>query len=678
MQRGNDCAVWERQLPFLKGLDRYLVAELGAQLVELEHAGADRGLLIVMRQVQRVIVAAAYASGSNSFSADAYIRDHCPRSVLCLHGKYLRDRNAWGRPEHNAERSEYQRVQDAIGASRKDSFLAALLERAEIDEPARIEFMADLLARHGRRDEEEALNIGEETRPALLRLIQRWIDTMLASPQANRHQFATVVRASARVPDPQFVPGLRQMLERDLADWTQAREEHARSPYRGASSPDVTHSHTLEYQRALAAIGGDATVSVLKNFLTDLRFGANAAGALFEIWNHEHPSAKAPHFASWHDYSRSKELRKQRATPETLSTCDFAEAIFDVVRSIGTKDADVAVQRHALALGVIGLGLPHGTKRAEIAALLALPLPYAAKQRLLIGAAMAGEIVSADMLVAGIEELLETSKKEAWRVGEDRGELLSWVELFAFSDRPEGVLDVVGLLPQQYSYPRSLERLFSALSKSPHECALDVLQALARRDPRVAAEHDWLDAVIKLGTEESAQAVLAIVCDGQLAGVRGVNSFHFSRHLARLGEEFASIKDEMLRRHEGMSRGPAKSILESALAELADPSIIPALIRGYASDGRSYDGGLSSALRKVALGQRPAEGWGAGAYQEFSVSLTALRAQLLAMAAANDAQSALAERCLITIEKLRDEHGRIDDEPRHPDIGSGRQWPLIR
>ena len=30
MQSGNDCAVWERDLPFLKGLDRYLVAELGA------------------------------------------------------------------------------------------------------------------------------------------------------------------------------------------------------------------------------------------------------------------------------------------------------------------------------------------------------------------------------------------------------------------------------------------------------------------------------------------------------------------------------------------------------------------------------------------------------------------------------------------------------------------------
>jgi hypothetical protein len=33
MNRGNDGAVRERNLPFFEGLDRYIVAELSAQLV---------------------------------------------------------------------------------------------------------------------------------------------------------------------------------------------------------------------------------------------------------------------------------------------------------------------------------------------------------------------------------------------------------------------------------------------------------------------------------------------------------------------------------------------------------------------------------------------------------------------------------------------------------------------
>lgn len=61
-----------------------------------------------------------------------------------LHEAYRRDRNAWGRPDHQAERDESGRLRTAIEASREDSFLTALLERAETDDPARIEFLADL------------------------------------------------------------------------------------------------------------------------------------------------------------------------------------------------------------------------------------------------------------------------------------------------------------------------------------------------------------------------------------------------------------------------------------------------------------------------------------------------------------------------------------------------------
>jgi hypothetical protein len=598
--------------------------------------------------------------------------------LFALHEAYLNDRDGWGRPEHQAERKEYGWVQDAISASRKESFLTALLERANTDDPVRIDFLAEIFAQHGRDDDRQRADIPAETRTTMVRTTQRWIDVLLKSPQANRHQFATVVCAAARLADPQFVSGLRQMLDRDLADWARAREEHAKGPYRGPASPDVTYSHVLEYQRAFTAVGDGAAIAVLKDYLPDLRFGTHAAGALLEIWNRDHPSGKAPHFAFGQDYSRAKELGKQRRDAlRSLVTCDFAEAIFDVARSIGTKDADPATQRHALALAVVGLGMPHGSKRAEIDALLTLALPYAAKQRLLIAAAMAGEIIPADTLVAGIDELLEAGKVESWRLAQDRGELMSWVELFAFSDRPKAVLDVLDRLPPQYSYPGSLDRLLSALGKSPHDGALGVLRALGHRDPRIAARHSWLDAMIKLGTEGSGQALVAMICDGEIASARGVDSFHLSRQLPRLGDAFPAIKDEMLQRYERMKACPAKSILESALVELAEPSIILSLIRGYAVDWRPYDGGLSQALRRTALGQRPVEGWIAGAYEEFSVSLAELRRELFAIALANNAQSALAERCLVAIDKLRDAYGRIDDEPRHPDIASGQPWPLV-
>jgi hypothetical protein len=86
-----------------------------------------------------------------------------------------------------------------------------------------------------------------------------------------------------RLPDALFVSGLQRMLDRDLADWARAREEHARAPHRGPVPPDVTHSYVLDYQRALAAIGDDTAIGALKGYLPDLRFGLQAAGALLEI-----------------------------------------------------------------------------------------------------------------------------------------------------------------------------------------------------------------------------------------------------------------------------------------------------------------------------------------------------------------------------------------------------------
>jgi hypothetical protein len=178
--------------------------------------------------------------------------------------------------------------------------------------------------------------------------------------------------------------------------------------------------------------------------------------------------------------------------------------------------------------------------------------------------------------------------------------------------------------------------------------------------------------------EKSAQTLLALVCEGELGNAGGVDSFHLSRQLAHLGGEFPALKEEMLQRYQRMNTGRAKSILESALIELADAQVIRALVLGYAAEQRPYDGGLAHALRNAALGRRPVEGWSANAYEEFSVSLAELRRELFGLALANDATSRLAEACLVEIEELRDEHGRVDDEPRHPDISSGEPWPIIR
>jgi hypothetical protein len=536
--------------------------------------------------------------------------------------------------------------------------------------------LADLLHRHGKDVSEGKVVLADDANTRLAGVLNHWIEVLLNSPEANRHQMSDIVWALHRFGQAQFVSALKQMLERDLADRARAKEEYTKSGRRGPLSPDVTHSYTNLYQGAFAAIGGDEVVKLMMQYLPSPRFGVEAAQVLATLWNRAHPSAKEKRFFGWHDFSEVKAQRLQRGQPGCAPpTCEYAEAIFAVVRGIIANPVSDTARRHAIALAQIALGIPHGSKRAELDQLLQFSLPYSSKLSLLAAAAVAGETIPAALLLAGAAELVEAAKKEPWRLDQNRGELMGWIELFAFADRPTAVHDALGLVPGTHRNPWKLERLLNALGNSPHEDALRVLEELAKRDTRFLARHEWLNAMMKLGTEASAFALLDHVCHGTLGGQPGgIDAWHMSQHIESLALKFPSFRDELLRRYEVMSAGSQKQILERALAEIADVRIILLMVASHAATSRSFDGGLVEAIRNVAIGRKPVADW-PGAFQEFSVSLKALRKRLFELVLAGGREAALAEPCLNYIEELRDEHGRIDDEPRHPDIRSGCAWP---
>jgi len=71
----------------------------------------------------------------------------------------------------------------------------------------------------------------------------------------------------------------------------------------------------------------------------------------------------------------------------------------------------------------------------------------------------------------------------------------------------------------------------------------------------------------------------------------------------------------------------------------------------------------------------PVEG-SQGAYNVAPLPAVELRQRLLAMTTDGGPTDAAA-RCLRHIDQLRDEHGMPDSEPRHPDLASGRPWPIL-
>jgi hypothetical protein len=562
----------------------------------------------------------------------------------------------------------HSRLVGAIVATRQDVFARVLEARAQTENSWRIRQMADLLARHGSAD-------GRDSRPpihaahhaSLRAIVEGWIATLRAMANPVRHISSEVARAAGRLADASLAEPLRLLLERDLIDQAAARAAYRR----GKGEPNTldTTGYTIMYARAFAAMHDAPAVAVLTRDLADLRWGVDAAGALYEIWSVDHPSKEKRIFGGWTDFSQHLSRRAERSVGRP-PTSEFAEAIFAVVRRLGDAIKSDAEQQHALALAVTGLALPHGTKRCEIAALLALPQPITHKHRVLVAAAQAGELIPATLLMGGLRNLLEAAQTQTWRLDENRGELMGWIDLFPFSDDPSKVHEALALLPEPRRRPYELRRLLEALPQSPARPALTTLEQLAADNPAFFQEFEWMNALIKIGTEAAAVAVLDRLCAGCIP-VR--DGFRLSGALAGWAHKYPTVRAMIIARYRNLSAGKIRRVLEMAMDDFTDEEVFMAMFDGHVNAPHPLRG-LGRAIQNLAIGRKPSEEW-VGAFEDFGVPITGLRARLFAMLLANDARAWLAKQCLIAIEEYRDDRGRVSNEPRHPDIVAGRPWP---
>lgn len=118
---------------------------------------------------------------------------------------------------------------------------------------------------------------------------------------------------------------------------------------------------------------------------------------------------------------------------------------------------------------------------------------------------------------------------------------------------------------------------------------------------------------------------------------------------------------------------PGLSLLAQAVAEYPDVDGLVLLIRLEIQHRRSFMSWRT--IDSVATEHILSEDW-KGAYNVVPIPAVELRQKLLAMTTDGGPADAAA-RCLRRIDELRDEYGMPDSEPRHPDLASGRPWPIM-
>jgi hypothetical protein len=108
--------------------------------------------------------------------------------------------------------------------------------------------------------------------------------------------------------------------------------------------------------------------------------------------------------------------------------------------------------------------------------------------------------------------------------------------------------------------------------------------------------------------------------------------------------------------------------------EIGDEDDLLAMVRKYAANGQPYDQSMDRAVYAVAVQEIPVSE-GSNSYNIHPASVGAVRKTLFGIVDAKTGEAALAKQCLSAIDHLRDEHGIAANDPRHPDVMSGKPWP---
>ncbi len=568
-----------------------------------------------------------------------------------------------------AQSKRAHHLRDLIARSRQKPFIEAWLTRSETEDPHSIATLADLVAAHGRGEIDTSnLRLDEPSRSSMIAACRHHADALLESPKATRHQLSELARAIGRLGVPELTNVVGQLCAEDLRRWRIAREERARNPI-AARGNDASMAYTRTYSSALAAIGDDKAVELLKGKLADPLFGQEAALALRQIWERQHTTTPAPktRLLSGPDFSQVKIRRAERRAglPEQ---CQLGEAIFAVAEDLAKPSRSEAEQRHALGLATVEFTMPYANKNGLIKLLLALKLPLLEKRNLLVALTMAGEIISADLELEGIRAFLEAAKQKSWMLHENGlWELKEWLRLVPFSDRPAAILEAIDLVPKNLLHRWNLRGVLSSLANTPDADAERILGELAKRDPDLIGEYEWVDAVLGRATNSAYLMVFDSFCDPNTAAGKRVERYVLTDKLGEIIGKRPDLRSELLRRYEDPELAHCHPMIEEVLAKSPDERVVLAMVRSYSKRGKPFDRTLRAAIEGVALGRRSAPGW-QGAYETYRVAVPELRRKLFAMTGDNSEEGRLAAACLTAIDELRDEYGYIDSEPRHPGI----------
>ncbi|MBU9247682.1 NACHT domain-containing protein [Burkholderia multivorans] len=552
------------------------------------------------------------------------------------------------------------------------SLVAAVLARSAQADNEQMARLAELLSQHPNGDTDRGRPFGPSSLAAIQDLAEDWGSRMLASGDAQRWQKASIATLASHAPSVGLLPTLKRLLDDNLQRYRAFREEAKTAGWRqGEALNEARQPMTHEYQRAFLAIKAPETAGMMQEYLQDEYFGELAAQVLADQWRTANEPAKDKRFHFGVDFSGVEEKRAARAVDPDATSAE-AETIFAAIESLIADGATDEQKRLAVALGIVASRLPHGQRDSTIQKLIALA-PRRARSDLLLGLVLSGEKIDAKTVGDGICETLEAAKTEPWILTQSDGyELKSWLRLLPFVNHPTEALAIVRGMPPAQREPRFLEEMIGALAEAPSGQAEEVLFKLAEEDPRFYSNERWRATALRFGTPSSARQIVDLAAGGAFDGIG--NDWHLAQELSSLIRAHPDLRSRVYTLLKDGPTTPGLATLAHAVAEAPDDDGALLLIKFEQEMKRAFV--TWHTIERVVTERVPTSDW-AGAFNVVPVPASSLRQKLLALTTDGGPTDHVA-RWLREIDWIRDEHGMPEAEPRHPDLASGKPWPIMQ
>lgn len=596
-----------------------------------------------------------------------------PQAVGCMIETLLvaekRRRDASGKYDQAAS-DRYHELLARIGHTPGASLVAAVRARSAQAGNEEMATLSELISRHPQGERDRDTPFDADARAKIQALTENWGNRMLASGNATRSQLAEVATLTSRAPSNTLLPLLKRLLDEELRLYLAFREEATATGWQqGNAKNEAQTIHTHEYQRAFQAIEGPETTLLMQEYLHDEHFGRCAAFVLAEQWSARNESRDRKPFSTRVDFSH---VGEKRATfsKDPAQTSAEAEAIFAAIESCVGEESTEKQKQHAVALGIVAARLPHGYRPVIIQKLISIA-PRRSRAALLQNLILSGENVSIDMIRQGIAEVFEAAKAEPWILSQDGFHLKEWLTLLPFATPLNDALLVIRNLPDNHRTVDCIEEMVAYFGMAPEEVAEDILFQLAEDDPKLYSSYAWRNAIRIRGTLSSARRYVNLVANG-VFGNNQADAWRLIQQLSSLMSEYIELRTYVYQLIKDDPKPPGLKLLARALAEHTDAEGLLLLIKIEMEHKHAFIS--SSTIEKVVTEHVPSENL-EGAYNIVPISAAQLRQQMFALTT-DGGPTDIAARYLNQIDEIRDEYGAPDDEPRHPDLASGKPWPI--